>query len=404
MIMDIVIVAQYLRDIEDFEGNNSRFVYLAKMLTSKYDNKVEIITSDFNHMNKKHFLKVGELPGIKVTALHESGYPRNICLKRFVSHKELSKNVEKYLIRRAKPDVIYCAVPSLDVADVVATYCRKNDVRFIADIQDLWPEAFEMVFHVPLLSGLIFKPLQKQANRIYKTADDVIAVSKTYAERAMCVNKKCKLPIVVYLGTEKESFDRYADNLKKKDIGITIGYVGSMSASYDLISVINAIANIKINVPIKLLAMGDGSLKNSFIKHAKNAGINAEFTGKLPYSQMVKRLLTCDIAVNPIRRGSAGSIINKVGDYAMAGLPVINTQESEEYRNLLVQYKAGINCECENSMEIANAIKKLITDYTLRKKMSENSRKLGEECFDRKKTYYKLVEKLLKNSEGTQLE
>ena len=30
--MDIVIVAQYLRDIECFDGNNSRFIYIAKML------------------------------------------------------------------------------------------------------------------------------------------------------------------------------------------------------------------------------------------------------------------------------------------------------------------------------------------------------------------------------------
>lgn len=30
--MDIVIVSQYLRDIECFESNNSRFVYIAKLL------------------------------------------------------------------------------------------------------------------------------------------------------------------------------------------------------------------------------------------------------------------------------------------------------------------------------------------------------------------------------------
>ena len=45
--MDIVIVSQYLRDIECFESNNSRFVYIAKLFAKSDENNVEIITSDF---------------------------------------------------------------------------------------------------------------------------------------------------------------------------------------------------------------------------------------------------------------------------------------------------------------------------------------------------------------------
>lgn len=58
---------------------------------------------------------------------------------------------------------------------------------------------------------------------------------------------------------------------------------------------------------------------------------------------MVGLLCSCDIAVNPIKKGSAGSIINKVGDYAAAGIPVVNTQENLEYKNILEEYNAGIN-------------------------------------------------------------
>ena len=43
---------------------------------------------------------------------------------------------------------------------------------------------------------------------------------------------------------------------------------------------------------------------------------------------MVGMLGVCDIAVNSISKGAAQSIINKHGDYAAAGLPVVNTQES----------------------------------------------------------------------------
>lgn len=394
--MDVIIVSQYLRDIENFDDNNSRFVYLSKLLAENSENKVEIITSDFNHSTKKHFSNIGQISKIKVTALHESGYSKNVSIRRFLSHKGLAKSIGKYLNKRNKPDVCYCAVPSLDVANTVALYCKKNDVRFIIDVQDLWPEAFKMVFNVPILSSLIFYPMKKKANKIYELADTVVAVSETYVDRVKEVNKNAN-SYAVYLGTEKESFDCQADSVVRNNDTFTVAYVGSMSASYNLTSVIDAIAIMKPSIKVKLLAMGDGALKDSFIRYAKEKRVDAEFTGKLPYFQMVKRLLTCDVAVNPIRKGSAGSIINKVGDYAMAGLPVVNTQESPEYRDLLAQYSAGINCECENFYEIACALEKLALDPELRAQMSVNSRKLGTDRFDRKNTYNKLVEELFSN-------
>ena len=76
----------------------------------------------------------------------------------------------------------YIAVPSLDVAKIAAEYAEKNNIRFIIDVQDLWPEAFKMVFNVPFISDILFYPMLKQADYIYKAADEIIAVSQTYTE------------------------------------------------------------------------------------------------------------------------------------------------------------------------------------------------------------------------------
>ena len=220
-----------------------------------------------------------------------------------------------------------------------------------------------MVFKIPYITDILFKPMEIKADKIYSLADEVIAVSKTYAERAMKVNKKCKDAKVVYLGTEKEIFDSYVKSetsaLEKGADEIWVGYVGSLSASYDIKTVIDALEEIKTDKNIRFVVMGNGPKKEEFEEYAKEQKVNSIFTGLLPYSQMVATLTQCDIAVNPIKKGSAGSIINKVGDFAMAGLPVINTQECKEYRNLLLEYNAGINCECENSKEVAEAILKL---------------------------------------------
>lgn len=83
-------------------------------------------------------------------------------------------------------------------------------------------------------------------------------------------------------------------------------------------------------------------------------------------------------------------MINKHADYAASGCPVINTQESKEYRTLVDEYKMGINCENGNPYSIANAIALLMSDRKLRLDMGANARRCAEEKFDRKTSYQAL--------------
>ena len=395
--MDIIIVAQYLRDIENFEGNNSRFVYLAKLLAENTNNSVEIVTSDFCHGNKTHFDRIGHLDSIKVTTCHETGYPKNVSLKRFASHRELAKNIRKYLKIRQVPDVMYVAVPSLDVAEVCAKYCASNNVRLIVDVQDLWPEAFQMVINLPVISGLGFLPMKRQADKIYAAADEIVAVSQTYANRAMQVNRKCKQGHCVYLGTRLEKFDALRSGVispQKPENECWIGYVGTLGHSYDLTCVMDAL-NILYHQKgiqnIRFMVMGSGPLQERFQQYAERLKIPVTFTGMLPYEQMVPLLYKCDIAVNPIMHGAAQSIINKVGDYAAAGLPVVNTQECSEYRRLVAEYHIGVNCENGDAQGLASALEQLIINSELRTEMGQNNRRLAEERFDRATSYPEIM-------------
>lgn len=394
--MDVVIIAQYLRNIEELKGNNSRFIYLANLLSKKENVTVEIITSNFLHGPYKHASKVEQPDNYKITAINEPGYQKNISFKRICSHAKLAKNIDNYLKTRTTPDCIYCAIPSLDVANVAAKYCKKNNVKFIIDIQDLWPEAFQMVFHIPVLSQVIFGPLKRIANKVYREADEIIGVSETYVNRAMSVNCKCKKGHDVFLGTDLKTFDQNVkiNNVHKPQDEMWIGYCGTLGASYDLTCVIDAldIINKQGKKAPKFIVMGDGYRKNEFQKYAQVKKIDICFTGNLEYPQMCGYIKACDIVINPIMKGAAQSIINKHADYAASGLPVINTQECEEYRNLVLDYDMGLNCCNSNSDDIAKKIIKLIEDNEMRIKMGKNARKCAEEKFDRMYTYQEILD------------
>ena len=401
--MKIMIIANFVT--LTWEKGNSRFMYLANELSKNSNLEVEIVTSNFNHGTKqKKYIDQKEINKLnyKFTFLDEPGYNKNVSLRRFYSHWRLSKNLKKYLKNlQEKPDIIYCAVPSLDFAKEVAKYAKKNYIRFIIDIQDLWPEAFKMVFKIPLLSNAIFYPMKRQANYIYKCADDIIAVSDTYRDRAASVNKKYKNKLTVFLGTNLDYFDQCKEeNIKHyNDNIIRIAYIGTLGHSYNIKIVIDALELLKEKYNnLNFIVMGSGPLKKQFEDYAKDKDINCEFTGRLEYPEMVGTLCSCDIAVNPITHGAAQSIINKVGDYAAAGLPVINTQENLEYRNLVEKYNIGYNCENSNKQDIANKIEILIKDKKLRKELGNNNRKLAEEKFDRRITYTKICDLLEKKN------
>ena len=141
----------------------------------------------------------------------------------------------------------------------------------------------------------------------------------------------------------------------------------------------------------KFIILGTGEREKIFKEYAERLSLDCVFTGKLPYNQMCGWIATCDIAVNPITHNAAQSIINKHGDYASAGLPVINTQENVEYRNLVEQYNMGFNCENGNPNDLSEKIQILIHNDDLRIDMGIGARKCAEERFDRRNTYNHLI-------------
>ena len=385
---DIVIISNYIHFQNEL--GNSRFIYLANKIKDK--EKVEIITSTFYHKTKTH-RKIEDcvVEGCKVKLVHEPGYKKNISIKRIYSNNIIANNIIKYLEKRKKPDIIYCAVPPTIIGKKVAKFCKKNNIRFIIDIQDLWPEAYKMIFKIPVISDILFFPIKLQADYTYKNCDDIIAVSDTYLQRASQVNKKAKNKISVFLGTDLTKFDKYRKKKNSSDDEIKIVYLGTLGHSYDLECIMNAIEKIKEH-KVKFIVLGDGVLRQRFETYAKSKNINCEFTGNLPYPQMVEKLCECDIAVNPIKPGSAGSIINKVGDYAAAGLPVINTQDCREYMDIVEKYDIGYNCQSNQIEEIAKKIEYLILNKEIRTKKGENNRKIAEEKFERNITYNQIVD------------
>lgn len=383
-------------------SDNDRYTYLAEMLTARGAN-VEIVTSDFEHHKKKYRdINLTKNRVYTVTYLHENPYQKNVSLKRIEGHLSFAKRLKKYLKTRKKPDVIYCAVPPTVSAYEIAQYAKKNGIRFIVDVQDLWPESFRIALGNGALVNAALSPLSFFVNSAYHQADVIAAVSETFVERAAQNNTKAHEKISVFLGTDGALVEKALNDspdIIKPENEFWLGYVGNIGASYDFLNVFKALKVLKNDgiKNIRFIIIGDGNLREEIEKYAAEYYPDTVITGYKPYAEMMKLLSACDIAVNPIIAGTASSVVNKVGDYAAIGLPVINTQDNKEYRGLVESYNIGLNTNPGDAKDIADKIKTLYLNDTMREIMGKNNRRLFEEKFDRRKTYGALVDAIMEN-------
>lgn len=389
----ILIVASNYMDLKISSNNRTNFL---PQFLHEHGYCVEVVTSDFNHHRKEHIKEV-EKRDYKITLLHEIGYKTNVSLKRFLSIYFYKRNLKKYLKNRDRVDIVYSFVPPHSIAQVAEKFARRVNAKFIIDVRDLWPEAFSIVIPNKRISSLLFYPLKLYANRTYKLADEIVAVSDTYKRRAVSVNKKNIIGHTIYLGTSLKEFDQYAqENIEytKPTNEVWVVYAGTLGNSYDLTTVFRAFEIIKNKglENIKLQILGSGPLEDRFKELAGKLKINVNFYERLPYQKMVAFLVRCDIVLNPLVKGASQSIINKHADYAASGLPVISTQITKEYVDLINSRKMGCNVNVGDYTEMAEKIMFLSDNEVLRLEMGRNHRKFAEEKLNRDIIYQKLLD------------
>ena len=381
------------------EHGPSRFYYIAKIFSEQgYD--VELITTTYQHFDKaprdkEKILSMGY--PFKITFIEAPAYKKNIDPSRIYSNLVFAKNVTKYLNESAGYDVIYCSIPSNRVARRVAEYCARTNTPLITDVEDLWPEAMEMVIRNGAARKLLF-PLKNDAEKVYALSDAVIGTSEEYTARAY-KNQKRDIPYkTVYVGCDMAVFDNgirdYAGEIEKPDGEIWIMYAGSIGTSYDIDNLVEAakIFRDEGDARIRFMILGTGPEKERLEKLAEEYGLsNVRFLGYTAYPKMAAYLSKGDLTVNSFVKGAPQSIVNKVGDYLAAGKPMINTLESPEFMGLVEKYGFGKNVEPGKPAAFVKAVKELLEDPARYAKMCENARHLAETAFDRKHAYLTMV-------------
>lgn len=383
------------------EKGYTRFKFLSEFLVDA-GYEVDLITTTFQHWEKAQ-RNISEIQKTKykfhLKFIYEPGYKKNIDLKRVYSHRVAAKNLTALLEKEGDYDLIYCEIPPNDVALAAASYAKKKGIPFVPDVNDLWPEAMRMVLDIPVVSSMIFHPLQRDAEKVYSLVSGIVGTSDEYRDRPL-KNQKLDVPkVTVYVGNEIKEFDagveKYSPEIEKEEGEFWVTYAGTIGTSYDIRTLVltgeELIRRRRLNIKIKIL--GGGPLKEELEQLAKEHHYkNVEFVGYMPYEKMAAYLAKSDIVVNSFVKKAPQSIVTKIGDYLASGHPMINTCMSPEFRKKVETDGFGVNIMPEDEEVLADAIEKLYENEDVREEMGKQARKIAEEQFDRPESYKKIVE------------
>ena len=382
----------------------TRFRFIAQLLAQE-GFEVDLITSTYQHWEKaQRDTTLPSYQGLpyRIRFVYEPGYKRNLDLGRINSHRVFARNLKGLFKSRFADsahayDLIYSEIPPNDMALTCALVAEKHHIPYVADVNDLWPEAMRMAVDVPVVSDVAFAPFARDARRTYELIAAAVGTSDEYAARPAADRTQPYEKRTVYVGNQLSAFDEGAQ-ARKGDVSkpadeIWVTYAGMLGASYDIATLVDA-ASIAhaADARIRVKVLGDGPDREALEKRAREAGAPVEFLGYAPYDLMAAYLCASDITVNSLVKSAAQSIVTKIGDYLAAGIPMINTGSSPEFCAKVEADGFGVNASAEDAKALADAIVALAGDEGGRRAMGARARAIAESQFDQERSYMAIVD------------
>ena len=243
-------------------------------------------------------------------------------------------------IWRLRPfDVVHICNPP-DLMFLVAGWHKLlHGARVIFDQHDIMPELYEAKFRRRDWGYAVVSIAERMT---FATADIVISTNDSYREIALSRGRKRTAEVFVvrsapdlqrFRPTEPErGFRRGRPHL--------VGYVGVMGPQEGLdhlLRAIDLIVRVNRRRDISFMLIGDGPSSAAARQMTHELGLDdyVEFPGRVPDDELIRRLCSCDVCVNPDPKNpfNDSSSMNKILEYMSLGKAIVQFDLKEGRRS-----------------------------------------------------------------------
>ncbi|MGA9181600.1 MAG: glycosyltransferase family 4 protein [Candidatus Acidiferrales bacterium] len=211
---------------------------------------------------------------------------------------------------------------------LIALPFKLLGVKFIFDHHDANPELYLAKYGD---AGLVYKAQVWLEKLTYHFSNVVMTTNSSY--RALAVTRGGLDPADVFIvrnGPDRETFKAVAPKLALKyGKPYLVGYVGTMSIQEGLDILLDVALHIK-NLgrnDIHFTCVGGGPALSELRMMVKDKNLEdtVNFTGRIPFEQLLDILSTADVCVNPDKPCEMNDIstMHKIMDYMAVGKPIV---------------------------------------------------------------------------------
>ena len=347
------------------EGSRPQRYWLMAEAFARAGHETLLWTQDWNHARKVRRLPTDETCGgsdgrlFGLRYVHVPGYRKNISLKRIWSHWRFARNWAAMTATCNPPQLIVVSSPPLFIGREVRRFCSRVGARYVVDIMDAWPETFERVVPRWMLKGL-----RNVARDNYRGASAVTAVARRYIDLARSCGAICPMHLCYHgianhdgnVGSQSDASNNVALDAGAASV-VRLAYIGNMSLSYDLSTVIDA---VKCDDGLALDLAGAGPDEMALRRRAEGCG-RIRFHGYLGETDLRALLGRADVGLVPMFDESCVGVPYKLADYVAAGLPVASSLHGET-EELIARCEAGTTYQARDVAAfvrtVRNAVKK----------------------------------------------
>jgi glycosyltransferase involved in cell wall biosynthesis len=216
-----------------------------------------------------------------------------------------------------------------------AWYKLRHGVKVIFDQHDINPELYEAKYG----KRDVFYALLRLAERCtFLTANVVITTGESYRAIALTRGRKKSEDVFIVRSAPDLAKFQPVEPIAAYRQGrrFLVGYVGVMGPQEGLDYLLRAVRIVVTELgrtDISFVLIGSGPSYEALRVLARELGVAdyVEFTGRVPDDELIARLSTCDVCVNPDPYNSFNdaSVMNKILEYMALRRPVVQFDLTE---------------------------------------------------------------------------
>jgi glycosyltransferase involved in cell wall biosynthesis len=399
---------------DDNNGRLLRSGMVAHMLDAR-GHEVTWWMSTFDHANRRSrapsslAVPFGTQGSIRM--VHSPGYRESISLARLRDHAIWGRAFRAAVAAAPRPDVIFCAYPTIEAAAVCTAYGQQQQVPVVLDLRDMWPDIFGEIAPAALrpLARAVLAPWRRQARTALRGATALFAITEEFLSWGLGVagrerreaDAAFRLAFPQVPSTEDPAAlakaAEFWDQQRVSRAGsFNVVLVGSMTERrFEMDAVIKAARDLQHGAGrVKFILAGDGDDLAKYRELARDCS-NVLFPGWLSAFQIRELLNRAHLGLVPYRNAPdyMMSVPNKVGEYLAAGLPIASCLTGTLER-LLRARRCGLQFEARDPATLAAAIRELAADEPLRLALSSAARDTYREELVAETVYGRLIDRL----------